>query len=412
MDPIKTQRIGRLTRSSLACLPCRSRHRKCDGKRPTCSRCAEGSQECNYARSRRGGLNRAARIEQDTRWATAECTAPMESMSAPRPMDSQQLQGFMSPIAEVNPHTDSLLDGVVVDEEAFIAGPSAELVSIENDPLIDSYYRNFHRLHPFLLPWKALMRICQDPSKQLTVKPLIAIMRFVGNIMRSQEWSIPLKDHAESCFMEVPPTDPILVQCRLLYSIPLFWYEHKTEAKWQMETAMRLAIDLRMSANEFLTKHGDNDSVLQETWRRTWWMLFTVDAYYAGTLGTMNFEILKIETSMTLPCDESEYESGLIQAQEIPEPKTLQDFDCREFTSDDIVFSSFAYLIGAVRCIASAISTVPNIAGNEVSTNVIQASDSILNGWLLLLPDNRKQVMDKAGEIDELMFQAHLLIHV
>lgn len=43
---------------------------------------------------------------------------------------------------------------------------------------------------------------------------------------------------------------------------------------------------------------------------------------------------------------------------------------------------------------------------------VIQAADSILDGWLLLLPKDRKQVMAKTGEVDELMFQAHLLIHV
>ncbi|CAG8888093.1 unnamed protein product [Penicillium egyptiacum] len=420
MDPMENQRIGRPTRSSLACLPCRSRHRKCDGKRPCCSRCAEGSQECKYARSRRGGLDRAARTEQHTRWASAECTAPIKSTSAPRLMESQQLQGFTPRMVEVHTHnTHTLLAGVVIGDETFTTGSSADLVSMENDPLIDSYYRNFHPLHPFLLPRMALTRLCQDPCKQPTFRPLIAIMRFVGNIMRSQEWSIPLKDHAEACFTKAPPTDPILVQCRLLYSIPLFWYEHKIDAKWQMETAMRLAIDLRMSDDEFLVKHGDNDSVVQECWRRTWWMLFTVDAYYAGTLGTMNFEVLNIGTTVALPCDESDYELGVSMVKSclsrtipIPEPKTLQDFDCREFTSDDIIFSSFAYLIGAVRCIALAISTVPKIAGNEGSTNVIQAADSILNGWLLLLPENRKQVMDKAGEIDELMFQAQLLIHV
>jgi hypothetical protein len=230
-------------------------------------------------------------------------------------MDSQQLQGSMPRMDEVNPHTHSLLAEVVVPDEPFITGSSAELVSIQIDPLIDSYYRNFHHLHPFLLPRRTLTRICQDPSKQLTFKPLIAIMRFVGNIMRSQEWSIPLKDHAEACFVEAPPTDPILVQCRLLYSIPLFWYEHNIDAKWQMETAMRLAIDLRMSDNEFLVKHGDNDPVVQESWRRTWWMLFTVDAYYAGTLGTMNFEVLNIGTSVALPCDELDYVSGVSMVQ-------------------------------------------------------------------------------------------------
>lgn len=43
---------------------------------------------------------------------------------------------------------------------------------------------------------------------------------------------------------------------------------------------------------------------------------------------------------------------------------------------------------------------------------MIQSADSIIDGWSLLLPRDRKQVMTKSGDIDELMFQAHLLIHV
>lgn len=96
----------------------------------------------------------------------------------------------------------------------------------------------------------------------------------------------------------------------------------------------------------------------------------------------------------------------------IPDPKTLQDFDCREFAPEDIVFSSFAYLIGAVKCAALAISAVPKHVAKEDSLHVIQAADSALEAWQLLLPKDRRQVMTKSGEIDELMFQAHLLIHV
>lgn len=36
----------------------------------------------------------------------------------------------------------------------------------------------------------------------------------------------------------------------------------------------------------------------------------------------------------------------------------------------------------------------------------------MLDGWLLLLPKGSKEVMGPNGEIDELMFQAHLVIHV
>lgn len=43
---------------------------------------------------------------------------------------------------------------------------------------------------------------------------------------------------------------------------------------------------------------------------------------------------------------------------------------------------------------------------------MLQAADSKLDGWLLLLPDGSKHVMSKKGEIDEFLYQAFLLIHV
>ena len=101
-----------------------------------------------------------------------------------------------------------------------------------------------------------------------------------------------------------------------------------------------------------------------------------------------------------------------MELQNIPPPRTLQEFNCREFGPNDIPFSSFAYLIGAVQCAASAISATPKITAEEDSMHVIQAADCSLDGWRLLLPQDRQQVMSETGEIDELMFQAHLLIHV
>jgi hypothetical protein len=55
---------------------------------------------------------------------------------------------------------------------------------------------------------------------------------------------------------------------------------------------------------------------------------------------------------------------------------------------------------------------VPQMTNKEDSMAIIQNADSILTGWLLLLPTDRKNIMTKTGEIDELMFQAHLLVHV
>ncbi|KAK4946531.1 hypothetical protein LTR10_014383 [Elasticomyces elasticus] len=198
-----------------------------------------------------------------------------------------------------------------------------------------------------------------------------------------------------------------MVQCRILYSIALFWNNYKDEAKREMDAAVQLGVDLQMFRQDFAAKHGAQDAVLTECWRRTWWMLYMIDAFYAGTLGAMNFATVDVDATIELPCEECDYEQG-----QIPEPKTLQDFDCRDLAPESTSFSSFAYLIGAVRCAALAISTAPKVAASKDSPQIIQAADSVIDGWLLLLPKGRKQVMSKTGEIDELMFQAHLLIHV
>ncbi|KAL5051660.1 hypothetical protein BDW71DRAFT_57441 [Aspergillus fruticulosus] len=410
MDAAPNTQNRRATRSSLACLPCRSRHAKCDGKRPSCGRCSEVGSQCSYARSRRGGLDRAALAERRKRMASGVYTEPanhpsLQSAATVRPEDRTP-----EPLQVDVCHESDVVD---IDQGNSSTDPvpraenTVRLGSIDHDPLIDSYYRNFHICHPFVLPRKHLATLYQDPARQHSLAALVAALRFMGNIYSSREWSIPLKDNIETALSLLSPTDAIQVPCRILYSVALFWYDYKADAKSQMDRAAQLAIDLQMFRPGFAASQGADDQVERETWRRTWWMLYILDAYYAGTLGTMNFRVMEIDVTAELPCDESDYESG-----NIPTPKTLQEFNNREFLPSNVHFSSFAYLIGAVQCAAAAISITPKVAAAEDSTHLIQAVDCSLDGWRLLLPPERKHVMNENGEIDELMFQAHLLIHV
>ncbi|KAE8370385.1 hypothetical protein BDV27DRAFT_170071 [Aspergillus caelatus] len=401
---------GRATRSSLACLPCRSRHSKCDGKRPCCTRCAETGQECTYARSRRGGLDRAALADRRRRLAAGERISPAPDSSGQRYTTIQQVQEHPAPLMVEDLHNEPSERIRIGDVILGISLPGTSIVhlgGIKEDPLINAYYEKFHGCHPFLLPQKHLTRLYEDPHRQPSFTPLLAVMRLIGHIYTSREWSMSLRDHIDACFLQASPSDPVMVQCRLLLSMALFWHDYKDAAKLEMDAATSLAVDLKMFLSDFAASHGRDDPVLRECWRRTWWMLYIIDAYYTGTLGTMNFRVANITATVELPCEELEYESG-----NIPEPRTLQEFNCREFSADPIDFSSFAYLIGAVQCAGSAISVAPKIATKEDSAHVVQAADCSLDGWRLLLPKDRKQVMDKDGKIDELMFQAHLIIDV
>jgi hypothetical protein len=61
----------------------------------------------------------------------------------------------------------------------------------------------------------------------------------------------------------------------------------------------------------------------------------------------------------------------------IPTPSTLEDFDNREFAEEPHVYSSFAYLIGATRCGASAKVVVPPDISRWDSPKVLAEADAI-----------------------------------
>lgn len=306
------------TRSSLACLPCRSRHLKCDATRPQCNRCLEVARRCQYAPSRRGGLDRAALAERRKRLALADSITATDSTRVPTPQTTPITPPNREPTSRLVELPEQPGDFAVPDERScgngapISASPSISTVhveDIEKDHLVKSYYRNFHRFHPFLLPRKSFIRIHKDVTNQVDFTPLIAVMRLVGHVYATKELSAQLKEHAEACILQTPNTNPVVVQCRLLYSIVLFWHNHKADADREIRTAVEIAVDLDMFRREFASDHGAGDPVLTESWRRTWWMLYIVDAYYAGTLGTMNFAIVDIDATVDLPCEEREYES-------------------------------------------------------------------------------------------------------
>ncbi|RBA14357.1 hypothetical protein FPRO05_03149 [Fusarium proliferatum] len=333
MERLVSARVN--TRSSLACLECRTKHVKCDAKQPRCSRCTAYDKACQYTASRRGGLDRAALTERRRRLAKNS---------------DAQLDRIASEISvAVSDEGITLADESVTGAdclEVFHASLPVPTPVLENretpnfshggltdDSLVKSYYANFHHLHPFAPPYKHLVQLSQ--ALAFNFSPLIASMRLIGHIYDTHQWSESLSSAAEAQLSQSKPSDAVQVQARLLYSIALFWYTFKAEAKEQMDAAIDVAIKLEMHKKEFATTWGFADQIMVECWRRTWWMLFIADASYAGTLGTMNFKTLHVEPTAELPCEEADYESGTI-----PAPKTLQDFDSREFDSEDVVFSA------------------------------------------------------------------------
>jgi hypothetical protein len=95
----------------------------------------------------------------------------------------------------------------------------------------------------------------------------------------------------------------------------------------------------------------------------------------------------------------------------MPVPKTINEFDSREFAAESHAFSSFAYLIGAFQAVSHALES---ISGDDASGSSIHPVESLAiatEGWLLLLPESKRSANLKNGERDELMFQAHMTMY-
>jgi hypothetical protein len=189
--------------------------------------------------------------------------------------------------------------------------PPSGPLSIRGDKLIDSYYHNFHALHPCALPKTHLERVLQNPAWQPGLVPVLAVMRLIGAVYTRSKELAELKNSVDTCLLQTPSVNPFLVQCRLLYSIPLYWQGDKAGAQAQMDVAIALARELSMFRREFAAQHGDGDVLLEECWRRTWWQLYILDCCYAGTTRTTPFETKGMAATVDLPCEEDEYESGV-----------------------------------------------------------------------------------------------------
>ncbi|KAI1422439.1 hypothetical protein F5Y12DRAFT_614696 [Xylaria sp. FL1777] len=406
-------------RVSVACLPCRNRHVRCDAQQPVCVRCSSEGRTCQYVKSRRGGLNRArlaerrrARNSDGAVVGSSPDTSP-ESRSPPQRAVGHEYRPSGERLSTV-PQGNSVRSSEpeTSDREGTLGMPDSvtdiQCSSIASDFLIKLYYKHFHRCHPCVLPHRNLQQYYEKTQGQGSLALLVAIMRFVGSLYSHHDLTPQLQEKVVEGFQaakELAP-DPFLAQCHILYSIALYWSAQKEKAREEIDAAIQMVLNLGMNRREFASEHGRGDIVLQESFRRTWWQIFCIDAFYAAIKRLPTFAMCEVDTDTDMPCEEDEYESG-----SIPTPKTLDEFESREFGPENQKFSSFAYLIGATRSIALALSAGSPDASNWLSPKTIAEVDAIIDGWFLLLPKSKKEVLKEGNVVDELMFQAQMAVH-
>ncbi|KAJ4190532.1 hypothetical protein NW759_016731 [Fusarium solani] len=165
----------------------------------------------------------------------------------------------------------------------------------------------------------------------------------------------------------------------------------------------KMAMHIALHTRPFATLNGRGMLVLEESWRRTWWDLFVIDGMIAGVHPVTNFLLFDVASDVALPCEEYQYLSG-----NIPKPLDLKDLEDSDFSGDDREFSSFAYRILCARNLRKFMKMPPIFGPGDENLACIQA---LLTNWRLHLPESKRDALHKDGKPDEMMFQAHMMVH-
>lgn len=386
--------------ASLACLECRRKHLKCDGGTPACARCVDRGFSCNYTPSRRGCRPGKRRQIHETESPSSR-TSPFY-VPEPSQWTLAGMPGLDGPTEAVSASNNTVFD----IQTALPALPDVLTTQqreglppwVDDEQLVNLYYLNFHNGHPILLP-RSLYWTRNYP------RFLKAVVEFIGSHFSSATSSDALREGTARELESGEQHTAEMVQARLLYAISLFGRNEVEESQNVLAQAVKAAIELGMYRREFAAAYAKNQPTEAESMRRTWYELYITDGCISAFHRKSSFQTNTINADVLLPCDDSAYEGGMC----LLSSASKDDFENSVFADEELTFSSFCYRIEAVRILGRVLA----ITGEHgVHRDQVQAVDNALAAFLHHLPASKSEadIINTYGELDELMFQAHVVI--
>ncbi|RDI86213.1 hypothetical protein Vi05172_g3823 [Venturia inaequalis] len=393
---------------AVACIACRSRHLKCDaGIR--CSRCLQDGSECLYVKSRRGwkGPRRQARStlprkDLSSMGALPQSALPLGGFDAPVNLD-QFLPGRNGELAspsEVSFMVDSYTSSNATSQLIPNRLPTPPAIDTSETGLLSAYYVYFHPAHPFLLPKPQMLELLSTGQ----LAHLTLAIQYIGSLYIPPARRGSQEEELQNALAKADiPRDGIMVQAMLLYSIGLHISDHEEQSAQVMQVTIDLALELGMDRRDFAIRNGSNSAIMEESIRRTWWEVFVLDGLNAGVNPQYSLRLLGHQSDIDLPCEERQYDSGRIP----PILKNLSDFDDNVFADQEHEFSSSAYRIDAIRLLHKVFMAS---SGQGADSHLLDSADVHLRTWALQLPVEKRNPIDRIGCLDEVLFEAHMIV--
>ncbi|KAF5604129.1 uncharacterized protein FSUBG_6902 [Fusarium subglutinans] len=365
------------TRATLACLPCRNQHLKCDGTRPICSRCQGLSRTCAFSESRRSGSYKAALRRTRAQDFQAHNLTPTDSLAS---LGSELQQ----------PLSDSLAGFGVIETQ-----------HDDGIEFVDLYYENFHPSHPFILPRTALD--ARYAAGCPNIQHVMGAVRHIGSFYTSN----PIIGIEDSLLGQVEHIDGFIVQTTLLTALAKSMCAEQDLADELLSKAMHQASLIGMGTKTLTEFTSQSDPVLAESLRRTMWMLYVSDANFAVIRQDYTLRLKDMSLDVDLPCEDKEYNEMLIP----PTRTTLAEYHSREYDMQEKSFSSFSYYIDASVIFATTLHASLKFMTTPKAEMMCDDLEAKIAGWFTMLPPSKRDLDVRPAFFDQLIFQAHMMMY-
>jgi nicotinate-nucleotide pyrophosphorylase (carboxylating) len=277
-----------------------------------------------YQKSRRGGLDKAALARRRLR---LQSEAEQKKEGGSQITIGMGIGEQMTPAQSVSPQTtpDGLQEVDVSANEAGLSNfsvdnlslreqqpaPSKELsFQINDERLLELYYEYFWPAFPVVLPQQHFQVRRLSPNHGLG--DLSLVLEWIGSLYASWCPSEPYYKAALGA-MTSPSLlhTPFNVQALMLFAIAQHHQDLRPQSRETLDRAILIALELDMNKREFARAYGEGDPVLEESWRRTWYILSVVDQHFAIVSNSPIYQLANMPNEVDLPCDDEFFEAGV-----------------------------------------------------------------------------------------------------
>lgn len=283
--------------------------------------------------------------------------------------------------------------------------PAAQLpMDTSAQGLVNAFFVFFFPAHPFVLPYAQT----QELFRGLTMNHLQLALQFIGSFFvigaERDLFEASIRGYINNFQGQ---RNHYFVQTIVLFSIGLHMADKGEESSEMMYLAIDVARNLGMDQRNYATAHGGVNTILEECLRRTWWEIWILDGMMTGVNMTYKMQLAGVNNlDMPLPSEESDYAQSRTQGI----IKTLVEFDNHFIIGsedDDGDFSSGTYRIDAIRIVHSVISATR--VASPTHEDFLMAEAKIKN-WAMYLPERKRKPIDRDGNVDEVLFEAHMIV--